>query len=68
MFFLFLGRPDSVISCHVIAGSKPGPRVIECSTKLNIRFQLLRNTKILTDKDFSCFKTVKCCIYPGYKC
>ena len=34
---------------------------------LNWTFQLLIKTKILKD-DFSCFKTLRCCIYHANKC
>ena len=36
----------------------PGPQVIKlfpCSTKLSMKFQLLIKSKMLNNKDFSCF-------------
>ena len=49
----------------------PGPEVIKlfsCSTQLSTKFQLLIKTKILTNKEVSCFKSVRCCIYHAHKC
>ena len=49
----------------------PGPKVIKhfsCSTQLSMKFQLPIKTKILKNKDCSCFKTQRCCIYPANKC
>ena len=42
--------------------NSPGPEVIKlfsCSTQLSMKFQLLLKTKILKNKDFTCFKTLK---------
>ena len=49
---------------------KPGPKVIKlfsCSTQLSMKFQMLIKTKILTNKEVSCFKSLRCCIYPTHK-
>ena len=50
---------------------QPGPEVIKlfsCSTQLSTKFQLLIKTKILTNKEVSCFKSLICCIYHADKC
>ena len=49
----------------------PGPEVIKlfsCSTQLSTKFQLLINTKIPTNKEVSCCKSLRCCIYHANKC
>ena len=49
----------------------PSPKVIKlflCSTQRSMKFQLLIKTKMLKNKGFSCFKTLKSCIYHAYKC
>ena len=33
-----------------------------CSTQGSMKFQLLIKTKMLKNKDISCFKTLRCCI------
>ena len=43
-----------------------GPEVINlfsCSTQLSTKFQLLTKTKIPTNKEVSCFKSLRCLIY-----
>ena len=43
-----------------------GPEVIKLfpfSTQLSTKFQLLINTKILSNKEVSCFNALRCCIY-----
>ena len=50
---------------------KTGLEVItlfSCSNQLSTKFQLLIKTKILTDEEVSCFKSLRCCIYHAYKC
>ena len=50
---------------------KPGPKVIKlfsCSTQLSTKFQLLIKTKISTNIEDSCFKSLRCCIYLANKC
>ena len=50
---------------------EPGPEVIKlfsCSTQLNTKFQLLiKNTKP-TNKEVSCFKSLRCSISHANKC
>ena len=46
----------------------PGLEVIKlfsCSTQLSTKYQLLIKSKIPTNKDVSCFKPLRCCIYEG---
>ena len=38
------------------------------STQLSTIFQLLIKTKILTDEEVACFKSLSCCIYNANKC
>ena len=55
----------------IFRGSGPGPDVIKlfsCSTQLSTKFQLLIKTKIPTNNEFSCFKSLRCCIYHANKC
>ena len=50
---------------------RPGFEVIKpftCSTQLSMNFQLLILTKMLDNKDKSCFNTLRYCIYPANKC
>ena len=46
---------------------RSGPEVIKlcsCSTQLSTKkFQPYKNTKIPTNKEVSCFKSPRCCIY-----
>ena len=59
---------------NVIAGEiwyKPGPEVIKLvsySTQLSMKFQLLMNFKMIKYKDFSCFQTLRYCIFHTNKC
>ena len=49
---------------------KPGPKVIKlfsCSPQLSMKFQLLIKTKIPTNKEVSCFKSLRSCIYHADK-
>ena len=48
---------------------RPGHEVIKlfsCSTQLSTKFQLLIKTKIPTNEEASCFKSLRCCIYHTY--
>ena len=50
---------------------RPGQEVIKlfsCSIQLSTKFQLLIKTKILTNQEVSCFKSLRCCIYHANKC
>ena len=42
--------------------------LFSCSTQLSTNFQLLIKTKIPTNKEVSCFKSLRCCIYNANKC
>ena len=49
---------------------KAGHKVINlfsCSTQLSTKFQLLIKTKILTNNEVSCFKSLRC-FYHAHKC
>ena len=43
-------------------------KLFSCSTQLSKKFQLLIKTKIPTHVEFSCFKSLRCCIYHANKC
>ena len=48
-----------------------GPEVItlfSCSIQLSKKFQLLIKTKIRTNEEVSCFKSLRCCIYHANEC
>ena len=48
-----------------------GPEVIKpfsCSTQLYMKLKLLIKTKIQTNEEVNCFKSLRCCIYPANKC
>ena len=45
-----------------------GYKTFLCSTQLSMEFQLLIKGQMLKYKDFSCFKTLRCCFYPANKC
>ena len=52
------------LGLHMFA-SIQAPRLFffSCSTQLSKKFQLLIKAKILTNKEVSCFKSLRCCIY-----
>ena len=43
-------------------------KLFSCSTQLSMKFQLLIKTKIPTNEEVSCFKSLRCCIYHANKC
>ena len=43
-------------------------KYFSCSTQLSSKFQLPIKTKILTNKEVSCFKSLRSCIYHANKC
>ena len=48
-----------------------GPKVIKlfsCSSQMSTKFQLVIKTKIPTNEEVYCFKSLRCCIYPADKC
>ena len=60
-----------IYSCYNMEVHCPGPEVIKlfsCSTQLSMKFQLLIKTKIPANKEVSCFKSLRCCIYHANKC
>ena len=59
------------IASLYVSISSPGPEVIKlfsCSTQLSSKFQLLIKTKIPTNEEVSCFKSLRCFIYHANKC
>ena len=56
--------------CCTSRKSVPKPRGYKkksCSTQLSTKFQLLIKTKIPTNEEISCFKSLICCIYHANK-
>ena len=52
-------------------GYSAGPEIIKlfsCSTQLSTKFQLIVKTKIPTNEEVSCFKSLRYCDYPANKC
>ena len=43
-------------------------KLFSCSSQLSTKFQLLIKTKIPTNEEVSCFKSLRCCIYHADKC
>ena len=64
---------SSQLGCRIrLCGSyeTSGPKVIKlfsCSTQLSTKFQLLIKTKIPTNGEVSCFKSLICCNYYANK-
>ena len=63
------------LKCIFIWKLKPGPRsgpevikLFPCSTQLSTKFQLLLKTKIPTNEEVACFKSLRYCIYHANKC
>ena len=48
--------------------SPQGYKSFLCSTQLSMKFQVLLKTKILKNKDCSCFQALSCCIYHAINC
>ena len=54
---------------HISEGTGPEfIKLFSCSTQLSTKIQLLIKTKILTNKEVSCLKSLRFCIYHAYKC
>ena len=56
----------SVVLLSKSQTGSPGSEVIKlfsCSTQANMKFQLFIKTKMLKNTAFSCFQTLRCCIY-----
>ena len=54
------------LSVPLLHETKSGPKVIKlfsCSTQLSTKFQLLIISKLLTNEEVYCFKSLRCCIY-----
>ena len=65
---VFFSSFVSLVFCTSVLIS--GPEVINFfsySTQLSTKFQLLIKTKILTNEEVSCFKSLRCCIYNANK-
>ena len=70
-FYKKNGTCRKVLLIFNVCGTLPGPEVIKhysCSTQLRKKFEQLIKTKILKNKEVSCFKSLRCCIYHAYKC
>ena len=49
------------------SGIWPEVIIFSCSTQLSMKFQPLIKTKILTNEEASCKKSLRCCIYHANK-
>ena len=61
----------TILYWELVNDVEPGPEVIKlfsCSTQLSMKFQLLIKSKIPTNEDVSCFKSLRCCISHANKC
>ena len=68
---LFFAKILSILGEMMIFQSQTRPEIIKhssCSTQLSTKFQLLIKTKIPTNEEVSCFKSLRCFIYPAHKC
>ena len=64
-------QPHWCNSCQQPVGyeSRPvGYKSFSCLTHLSMKFLLLIKSKIVKNKDCSCFKTLRCCICYDSKC
>ena len=43
-------------------------KLYSCATQLSTKFQLLIKTKIPSNKEVSCFKSPRCCMYFANEC
>ena len=62
---------DLSVKRQVMLTSKSGTELIKlfsCSTQLSMEFQMIIKSKMLKNKDFSCFQMPRCCIYHAHKC
>ena len=53
---------------HVLRTRPEVRKLFSCSIQMSTKFQLLIKTKIQTNKEVSCFKYLRCCIYHANKC
>ena len=59
----FYSSLPNIVSWEGVAFIRSGPEIIKlfsCSTQLSTKFQLLIKTKIPTNKDVSCYKSLRC--------
>ena len=63
--FVVYWQPKQTVGIQALRLKK---NFVSCSTQLSIKFQLLVKTKIPTNEDVSCFKSLRCCIYHANKC
>ena len=65
------GAHEKILKYVYLGTIRPGPEALKlfsCTTQLSTKFQLLTKTKIPTNKEVSCFKPLRCCIYHANKC
>ena len=65
------GTPEilsDIKSQAISANAEQVIKLFSCSTQLSMKFQLLIKTKISTNEEVSCFKSLRCCNYPAHKC
>ena len=57
-----------ILAISVLLVEAQGKLIFSYSSQLSTEFQLLIKTKIPTNEEVSCFKSLRCCIYHAYKC
>ena len=65
------GTPEifsDIKSQEISANADQVIKLFSCSTQLSTKFQLLIKTKIPTNEEVSCLKSLRCCHYHAYKC
>ena len=50
-------------STRILSSGLKVIKLFSCSNQLSMKFQLLIKTKIATNKQVSCFKSLRCCIF-----
>ena len=68
VFLTFVNYFNLVILWEAIISGPEVIKLFSCSTQLSTKFQLLIETKLPTNKEVYCFKSLRCCIYHAYKC
>ena len=61
-------RVIDVPAIEVLLYRPQGYKTFSCSARLSTKFQLLIKTKIPTNKEVYCFKTLRCCIWHANNC
>ena len=67
-FILNQNTPFFITPFSLEARPRGYKKLFSCSTQLSMKFQLLIKNKIPTNKEVSCFKSLRCCINHANKC